>query len=161
MPWSSTVTDLVVPLEYMKLQGYSLRHFHETRMARRLDSIEATMKNNYQIEREEIKKIVHTGSFSTEASIATAGTTLVIGFVFLSLLFARYALGWRGGKWYANRKFKREQMKLLGQIKPRRWRLQFIRTPNFQFIRIPLIRNNSSKSAVERSRSSAKREISP
>lgn len=117
------------------LIGYSLRHFHETRVATRLDSIEEAMKNNYQIEREEIKKIVHTGSFSTEACIATAGTTLVIG----------YALGWRGGKWYANRKFKMEQMKLLGQIKPRRWRLQFIKRPNFQFIRMPLIRNNSSK----------------
>lgn len=36
----------------------------------------------------------------------------------------RYGLGWRGGKWYANKKFKREQMKLLGQVNPRRWPLR-------------------------------------
>ncbi|RVW13322.1 Triacylglycerol lipase 2 [Vitis vinifera] len=39
----------------------------------------------------------------------------------------RYGLGWRGGRWYANRKFRREQMKLLGQIKPKRTPLQFLR----------------------------------
>uniref|UniRef100_A0A7C9DTR2 Triacylglycerol lipase n=2 Tax=Opuntia streptacantha TaxID=393608 RepID=A0A7C9DTR2_OPUST len=133
------------------LIGYSLRHVHETRVARRLDSIEAAMKNNYQIEREEIKKIVHTGSLSTEACIATAGTTLVVG----------YALGWRGGKWYANRKFRSEQMKLLGHIKPRRWRLQFIKRPNFQFIRIPLIGNKSSKSTVNSSEALQKERSKP
>uniref|UniRef100_A0A2N9ETQ2 Partial AB-hydrolase lipase domain-containing protein n=1 Tax=Fagus sylvatica TaxID=28930 RepID=A0A2N9ETQ2_FAGSY len=36
----------------------------------------------------------------------------------LSHMF-KYGLGWRGGKWYANRKFRKEQMKLLGQINPR------------------------------------------
>ncbi|KAI7988085.1 hypothetical protein LOK49_LG13G02156 [Camellia lanceoleosa] len=27
-----------------------------------------------------------------------------------------YGLGWRGGKWYADRKFRKEQMKLLGRM---------------------------------------------
>ncbi|CAO2814211.1 unnamed protein product [Amaranthus hypochondriacus] len=97
------------------------------------------MKSTYQIEREEMKKIVGSGTYSTAACAATAGTTLVIG----------YALGWRSGKWYANRKFRREQMKLLGQVNPRRW--QFIKKPNLQSIRIPLLRSRSSKSSVKSS----------
>ncbi|KAI7987473.1 Methanol O-anthraniloyltransferase [Camellia lanceoleosa] len=40
-----------------------------------------------------------------------------------------YGLGWRGGKWYADRKFRKEQMKLLGRIKPKRWQLKFLRRP--------------------------------
>ncbi|CAN4109933.1 unnamed protein product [Withania somnifera] len=72
------------------------------------------MKNNYQIEDPEFKKLV-SGSISFPACVATAGTTLILG----------YGLGFRGGKWYANRKFRREQMKLLGQIKPKRWPLRF------------------------------------
>jgi hypothetical protein len=32
-------------------------------------------------------------------------------------------LGWRGGSWYTAKKFRKEQMKLLGQIKPRRWQM--------------------------------------
>ncbi|KMT02485.1 hypothetical protein BVRB_9g204310 [Beta vulgaris subsp. vulgaris] len=118
--------------------GYTFRHLHDTRVDRRLDSIEHAMKSTYQFEREEIKKIVGSGSYSTAACAATAGTTLVIG----------YTLGWRGGKWYANRKFKREQMKLLGQVKPRGWRLQFIKRPNLSSIRIPLLRNKSSKGST-------------
>ncbi|KNA20587.1 hypothetical protein SOVF_050990 [Spinacia oleracea] len=121
--------------------GYTFRHLHDTRVDRRLDSIEQAMKSNYQIEREEIQKIVGSGSYSTAACAATAGTTLVIG----------YALGWRGGKWYTNRKFRREQMKLLGQVKPRRWRLHFLKRPNLQSIRIPLLRNKSSKDSVKSS----------
>ncbi|XP_057522815.1 uncharacterized protein LOC130802767 [Amaranthus tricolor] len=119
--------------------GYSLRHLHDTKVDRRLDSIEQAMKSTYQIEREEIKKIVGSGTYSTAACAATAGTTLVIG----------YALGWRSGKWYANRKFRRDQMKLLGQVNPRRW--QFIKKPNLQSIRIPLLRNRSSKSSLKSS----------
>ncbi|GAB4825212.1 hypothetical protein Ancab_008087 [Ancistrocladus abbreviatus] len=103
--------------------GYSLRHLHDTKVDKRLDSIEKAMKSNYQIEREEIKKMVSSGTFSSAACAASAGTALVIG----------YGLGWRGGKWYANRTFKKEQMKLLGQIKPRKWRFQ-----TFQFIKRPL-----------------------
>ncbi|KAL7185877.1 hypothetical protein ACSBR2_027771 [Camellia fascicularis] len=53
----------------------------------------------------------------------------------------RYDLGWRGGKWYANRKFRKEQMKLLEQIKPKRWQLKFLRRP--------LIRSKSSENAVK------------
>ncbi|KAL6010283.1 hypothetical protein ACLOJK_000714 [Asimina triloba] len=38
-----------------------------------------------------------------------------------------YGLGWRGGKWYANRKFRNEQMKLVGQIKPLALRWQSLK----------------------------------
>ncbi|KAG5545656.1 hypothetical protein RHGRI_017964 [Rhododendron griersonianum] len=99
--------------------GYTLRHLHESKVEQRLDSIEKAMNNNYQMEHKEFKKLVGSGGFSTEACVATAGTSLIIG----------YGLGWRGGKWYANRKFKKEQLKLLGQIKPKRWQLKFLRRP--------------------------------
>ncbi|KAL9258850.1 hypothetical protein AKJ16_DCAP10976 [Drosera capensis] len=101
------------------LIGYSLRHYHETKVASRLDAIEQAMKQNQDMEREELKKIVTAGNVSIPSCAATAGTALVIG----------YALGWRGGRWYANRKFRREQMKQLGQSKPGRWRLQLIKRP--------------------------------
>ncbi|KAH9604677.1 hypothetical protein KSS87_001786 [Heliosperma pusillum] len=120
--------------------GYTLRHLHDTRVDKRLDSIEQAMKGTFEIERDEIKKIVNTGSISTASCAATAGTTLVIG----------YALGWRGGKWYANRKFRREQMILLGQIKPRRWKLQ-LNKPNLRFIRIPLMKAKPPKDAAKSS----------
>ncbi|KAL2938766.1 3-hydroxydecanoyl-[acyl-carrier-protein] dehydratase [Bienertia sinuspersici] len=97
------------------------------------------MKSSYQFEKEEIKKMVGSGNYSSSLCAATAGTTLIIG----------YVLGWRGGKWSANRKFRREQLKLLGQVKPRRWRLQFLKKPNLKSIRIPLMRNRSSKDSVK------------
>ncbi|XP_034210141.1 triacylglycerol lipase 2-like isoform X2 [Prunus dulcis] len=93
--------------------GYTIRHVHESRVDQRLESIEKAMKNNHNLEHSEIRNIVNSGSIGIPSCIATAGTTLVVG----------YALGWRGGRWYANRKFRREQMKLLGQIKPKRWQL--------------------------------------
>ncbi|XP_018504875.2 triacylglycerol lipase 2 isoform X2 [Pyrus x bretschneideri] len=93
--------------------GYTLRHLHESRVDQRLESIEEVMKNNHNLEQSEIRNIMDSGTIGLPSCIATAGTTLVIG----------YALGWRGGRWYANRKFRREQMKLLGQIKPKRWPL--------------------------------------
>ncbi|XP_059663907.1 triacylglycerol lipase 2-like [Cornus florida] len=99
--------------------GYTLRHIHESRVTERLDSIEKSMKSNYHIEHSDFKKLVSSGSSNAAAYVATAGTSLIIG----------YGLGWRGGKWYANRKFRREQMKLLGQIKPKRWQLKFLRRP--------------------------------
>ncbi|CAL5403402.1 unnamed protein product [Camellia sinensis] len=114
--------------------GYTLRHLHESKVEQRLDSIEKAMKYEYQIERNEFKKLVGSGSYSTATCVATAGTTLIIG-------SQRYGLGWRGGKWYANRKFRKEQMKLLGQIKPKRWQLKFLRRP--------LIRSKSSENAVK------------
>ncbi|KAK9676564.1 hypothetical protein RND81_11G085400 [Saponaria officinalis] len=131
--------------------GYTLRHLHDTRVDKRLDSIEQAMKGTLEIEREEIKKIVNTGSLSTASCAATAGTTLIVG----------YALGWRGGKWYANRKFRREQMMLVGQIKPKRWKLQ-LKKPNLQFIRIPLImRNKTSKTALQNSETLPKQRSCP
>ncbi|KAA8526556.1 hypothetical protein F0562_008241 [Nyssa sinensis] len=99
--------------------GYTLRHLHESKVEKRLDSIEEAMKKNYHIEHTEFKKLVGSASSSTAACVATSGATLIIG----------YALGWRGGKWYADRKFRKEQMKLLGQIKPKRWQLKFLRRP--------------------------------
>ncbi|KAI3674927.1 hypothetical protein L2E82_51803 [Cichorium intybus] len=103
--------------------GYMLRHLHETKVEQRLDSIENAMKRNYDLEGKEFKKLVGNGNSNVAACVATSGVSLVIG----------YGLGWRGGRWYANRKFKREQMKLLGQVKPKRWQLKFlkrIRKPN-------------------------------
>lgn len=109
--------------------GYTLRHLHESRVEQRLESIEKAMKKDYQIEDPEFKKLV-SGSISVPACVATAGTTLILG----------YGLGFRGGKWYANRNFRREQMKLLGQIKPKRWPLRFLRRP--------LIRSKSPENLV-------------
>ncbi|KAL6844140.1 hypothetical protein ACP4OV_025813 [Aristida adscensionis] len=91
--------------------GYSLRHMQQARIDRRLQSIEESLKDNHKVEHEEIKKIVTSSSVSTPACVATALTTTVVG----------YALGWRGGAWYARRAFRREQQKLTGQIKSQRW----------------------------------------
>lgn len=93
--------------------GYSLRHYHESKVDQRLESIETAMQSNYHLEHADIKKLVDPGPSRTAAWVATAGTALFVG----------YGLGWRGGIWYANRKFRKEQMKLLGQIKPKRWQL--------------------------------------
>ncbi|XP_008799446.1 uncharacterized protein LOC103714087 [Phoenix dactylifera] len=101
--------------------GYSLRQYHQSKIEKRLGSIEQALKNNYEVEHQEIKKIVSSGNASTAVCIATAWTSLVIG----------YGLGWRGGAWYTNRKFRREQLKLMGQIKPQKW--QFLRRPFVRF----------------------------
>ncbi|CBI28873.3 unnamed protein product, partial [Vitis vinifera] len=97
--------------------GYSIRYLHQEKVDKRLAAIEDSMKSNYHLEHTELKKIYDSGNSRNAACIATAGVTLIIG----------YGLGWRGGRWYANRKFRREQMKLLGQIKPKRTPLQFLR----------------------------------
>ncbi|XP_073140106.1 uncharacterized protein [Henckelia pumila] len=110
--------------------GYSLRHFHESRVDQRLESIEKAMKNNHLTQDPDFKKLV-SGTMSLPACVATAGTTLIIG----------YGLGWRSGTWYANRKFRKEQLKLLGQINPKRWPLKFLRRP---FIR-PKLPENAAK----------------
>ncbi|GAV62433.1 Abhydro_lipase domain-containing protein [Cephalotus follicularis] len=89
--------------------GYTIRHHHETKVDQRLQSIEKAMKNNYHLEESDFKKLVNPGSSRIAAWIATAGTTFIIG----------YGFGWRGGRWYTNRKFRKDQMKLLGQINPR------------------------------------------
>jgi hypothetical protein len=107
--------------------GSALRHLHDKRVDQRMETIEKAMKNNHNLEHSDLRKIAGSGSISAPACFATAGTTLIIG----------YGLGWRGGKWYANRKFRKEQMKLLGQInprgsqllgriKPRGWKFQFL-----------------------------------
>ncbi|KAJ4730120.1 putative Triacylglycerol lipase 2 [Melia azedarach] len=123
--------------------GYSIRHLHQGKVDQRLESIEKTLKENYQVGHAEIKKLVDPGT-SAAATMATAGTTLIIG----------YGLGWRGGRWYATRKFRREQMKLLGQIKPKRWHLLGQIKPKawqFQFLRRPLTRSRVSETAVKTS----------
>ncbi|KAG8364555.1 hypothetical protein BUALT_Bualt18G0009300 [Buddleja alternifolia] len=112
--------------------GYTLRHLHESRVDQRLESIEKAMKSNYQMEEPEFKKLV-SGNVSFPACVATAGTSLIIG----------YGLGWRGGAWYANRKFRREQMKLLGQIKPKKWPLKFLRRPLIR----PRLPENAAKAS--------------
>lgn len=93
--------------------GYSLRHVQQSRIDRRLESIESSLKDNHKVEHEEIKKIVTSSNISTPACVATAMTTMVVG----------YALGWRGGAWYARRAFRREQQKLMmGHMKSQgRW----------------------------------------
>ncbi|KVI10663.1 uncharacterized protein LOC112507717 [Cynara cardunculus var. scolymus] len=112
--------------------GYTIRHLHETKVEERLDSIEKAMRKNYDLEGKEFKKLVGTGSSNAAACVATAGVSLVVG----------YGLGWRGGRWYANRKFQREQMKLLGQVKPKKWQLQ-------KFLRRPMIRLKKANSSVK------------
>ncbi|XP_075670736.1 triacylglycerol lipase 2-like [Castanea sativa] len=95
--------------------GYSLRYYHETRIDQRLETIEKAMRNSNNLEHSELREIAGSGSISAPACFATAGTTLIIG----------YGLGWRSGKWYANRNFRKEQMKLLGQVNPRAWQILF------------------------------------
>nr|AEV41014.1 hypothetical protein [Oryza minuta] len=86
--------------------GYSFRHMQQSRIDKRLNSIEQSLKDTHKVEHEEIKKIVTSSNISTPACVATALITSVVG----------YALGWRGGAWYARRGFRREQQKLMGQI---------------------------------------------
>nr|CAB3486102.1 unnamed protein product [Digitaria exilis] len=70
------------------------------------------LKDNHKVEHEEIKKIVTSSNISTPACVATAMTTMVVG----------YALGWRGGAWFTRRAFRREQQKLMGHMKSHnRW----------------------------------------
>ncbi|XP_027333944.1 uncharacterized protein LOC113848547 isoform X1 [Abrus precatorius] len=129
--------------------GYSLRHLHESRVDQRLQSIENAMKNHSNLEHSEIKDIVGSGGCSVPACVATAGTTLIIG----------YGLGWKGGRWYTTKKFRKEQMKMLGQIKPRRWQLLGKIKPRgwqFQFLRRPLARSKVPDTAVKTSETSIK-----
>ncbi|KAL9305049.1 hypothetical protein AtNW77_Chr1g0004531 [Arabidopsis thaliana] len=118
--------------------GYSLRHYNETRINQRLESIENAMKNTQELERGELKKLVDPVGSRFTTTIATAGTTLILG----------YGLGWRGGIWYANRKFRREQMRLAGQLKPREWkllgRIKPRAWPTTKFLRRPFPRQNKT-----------------
>lgn len=109
--------------------GYSLRYLHQTKVEERLDSIEQAMTQAHHVEQEEIKKIVNAGNVSYEACAATAGIALILG----------YGLGWRGGKWHANRLFRKQQQKLLGLNKPQKWR----------FLRKPFLRLKSSETKLE------------
>ncbi|KAF6173231.1 hypothetical protein GIB67_026926 [Kingdonia uniflora] len=95
-----------------------------------IDSNRHKMKHNRHMEHADLKRIIDIGNVSTAACIATAGTSLVVGYFF----------GWRGGRWYANRKHKKEQLKLLEQLKPRRWQFQFPR--RFQFLRRPFSKSS-------------------
>ncbi|PRQ52661.1 uncharacterized protein LOC133725955 [Rosa rugosa] len=124
--------------------GYTVRHLHDTRVDRRLESIEKTIKENHHIKESEIREVIGSGSISLSSCIATAGTTLIIG----------YALGWRGGRWFANKQFRKEQMKLLGHVKPKRWQLlrQRIQQPKgwqFQFLKRPLLKHKTPENAVK------------
>ncbi|KAL8255277.1 hypothetical protein R6Q59_033498 [Mikania micrantha] len=114
--------------------GYMLRHLHETKVEQRLESIENAMKKNYDIEGKDFRKLVGTDNSNAAACVATAGVSLIVG----------YGLGWRGGRWYAHRKFKRDQMKLSGQVKPKKWQLKFLKRPMIQ-----LKRSNGAVKAPE------------
>ncbi|KAH1263425.1 hypothetical protein GmHk_02G005831 [Glycine max] len=106
------------------------------------------MKNNTNLQHSEIKDIVAEGC-SIPACVATAGTSLIIG----------YALGWRGGIWYATKKFRKEQMKMLGQITPKRWQLLGKIKPRgleFQFLRRKLTRSKVFDTATKTSETSIK-----
>ncbi|KAJ6343344.1 hypothetical protein OIU76_005147 [Salix suchowensis] len=61
--------------------GYSVRHFHDSKVDKRLEGIENAMKNNHHLEHAEFKKLIDPGRSSVAACIATAGTAFVIGFV--------------------------------------------------------------------------------
>ncbi|GKC55097.1 hypothetical protein Tco_1077842 [Tanacetum coccineum] len=104
--------------------GYTIRHLHETKVEQRLDSIENAVneKKIIDLEGRKIKKAGDTGSM-LQLVFQPCGVALVVG----------YGLGWRGGRSYAHRKFKREQMKLLGQDKPKRWQLKFLKRPILRF----------------------------
>lgn len=117
--------------------GYTLRHLHQSKVEKRLDSIENAMKNNYSMQHNEFKKLVGSSSYNPATHVVTAGVSLLVG----------YGLGWRGGRWYANRKLRKEQMKLLGQIKPKRWPLRLLRRS--------LTRPKSIESAVKTTEESA------
>ncbi|KAG2716864.1 hypothetical protein I3760_03G147700 [Carya illinoinensis] len=122
--------------------GYSLRHLHERRVDQRLETIEKAMSSNYDLGHSEIRKITASGHVSAPACVATAGTALIIG----------YGLGWRGGKWHANRQFRKEQMKLLGQIKPRGWQLFGRIKPKgwqFQSLRRRITRSREPETAAK------------
>ncbi|KAL3572962.1 hypothetical protein D5086_026866 [Populus alba] len=126
------------------LAGYSLRHLRDSKVDQRLEGIENAMKKNYHLEHAEFKKLVDPGHSSVAACIATAGTAFVIG----------YGFGWRGGRWHANKKFRKEQMKLSGQIKPRRWQLLGRIKPRgwqFQFLKKRSPRSIAPENAVKTS----------
>ncbi|KAJ6401384.1 hypothetical protein OIU84_016742 [Salix udensis] len=59
--------------------GYSVRHFHDSKVDKRLEGIENAMKNNHHLEHAEFKKLIDPGRSSVAACIATAGTAFVIG----------------------------------------------------------------------------------
>lgn len=75
-------------------------------------------------------------------------------FKFSLWLIYRYGLGWRGGSWYATKKFRKEQMKMLGVIKPKRWQLLGKIQPKrwqFKFLRRPLTRSKVPDATVKTS----------
>ncbi|KAK9013230.1 hypothetical protein V6N11_041247 [Hibiscus sabdariffa] len=51
--------------------GYSLRHFHDSKVDQRLESIEKAMKNNHHLEHADFKKLVDPGPSRTAAWVAT------------------------------------------------------------------------------------------
>ncbi|KAJ3678432.1 hypothetical protein LUZ60_002235 [Juncus effusus] len=119
--------------------GYTIRHLHESNVEKRLQAIEESLKSNYEVEHEEIKKIVSSGNVSIPACFATAWTTLVLG----------YAMGWRGGVWYTNRRIQREQLKRMGQIKPRRWQFPTAAKPLIKLKPFLKFRGGSRIKSVE------------
>ncbi|KAF6161332.1 hypothetical protein GIB67_009219, partial [Kingdonia uniflora] len=62
--------------------GYSIRHMHQAKVEKKLETIEDAMKHNRHMEHADLKRIIDIGNVSTAACIATAGTSLVVGYVF-------------------------------------------------------------------------------
>ncbi|KAF6149610.1 hypothetical protein GIB67_011219 [Kingdonia uniflora] len=62
--------------------GYSIRHMHQAKVEKKLETIEDAMKHNCHMEHADLKRIIDIGNVSTTACIATAGTSLVVGYVF-------------------------------------------------------------------------------
>ncbi|KAF6148897.1 hypothetical protein GIB67_014268, partial [Kingdonia uniflora] len=63
-------------------KGYSIRHMHQAKVEKKLETIEDAMKHNRHMEHADQKRIIDIGNVSTAACIATAGTSLVVGYVF-------------------------------------------------------------------------------
>lgn len=86
--------------------GYTARQLHQRKVEARLDTIEHVITTVHNLEEKQVKALTNTG-VSFTACVATAGTTLVIG----------YGLGWRGGRWHMIKKIQRQQQKLLAPKK--------------------------------------------
>ncbi|CAM6086254.1 unnamed protein product [Calypogeia fissa] len=81
--------------------GYTARQIHQRKVEDRLNSLEHVMTTVHNLEEEQVKALTKNVGVSYTACAATAGTTLVIG----------YGLGFRGGRWFAIKRFQRQQQK--------------------------------------------------
>ncbi|XP_017253252.1 uncharacterized protein LOC108223475 isoform X2 [Daucus carota subsp. sativus] len=59
--------------------GYTLRHLHQSKVEKRLDSIENAMKKNYSMQHNEFKKLVGSSSYNPATHVVVGGASLLIG----------------------------------------------------------------------------------